>query len=174
MANAWERLGRQVGILKRLTSGRLSVAVVSTAKYFVPRLLGSFCEQHPSIDIALQVLSRNGVVQRLRKNCDEPSVLSQSPADMDSQDQPLLDNPLHLVAPTGPHLTRRQRVALKALSRERFILRKRGSGTRLATKRHFATASFTPALTLELGSNEALKEALAGHLGIGIVSRPAL
>ena len=79
-----------------------------------------------------------------------------------------------LIAPATHPLAHRQRVALKALAGERFILRERGSGTRLATERHFAGAGFTPALTLELGSNEALKEAVAGHLGVVIVSRHAL
>ena len=148
--------------------------MVSTAKYFVPRLLGGFCEQHPSIDIALEVLNRDGVVQRLRENRDDLYVMSQPPADMDLQDQAFLDNPLHLIAPASHPLAQRQRVALKALAGERFILRERGSGTRLATERHFSAAGFTPALTLELGSNEALKEAVAGHLGVGIVSRHAL
>lgn len=174
IAGEWERFGQQVSAMKGLTRGRLSVAVVSTAKYFVPRLLGGFCEQHPSIDIALEVLNRDGVVQRLRENRDDLYVMSQPPADVDLQDQVFLDNPLHLIAPASHPLAQRQRVALQALAGERFILRERGSGTRLATERHFATAGFTPALTLELGSNEALKEAVAGHLGVGIVSRHAL
>ncbi len=109
IAGEWERFGQQVSAMKGLTSGRLSVAVVSTAKYFIPRLLGGFCEQHPSIDIALEVLNRDGVVQRLRENRDELYVMSQPPADMDLQDQVFLDNPLHLVAPAGHPLAQRCR-----------------------------------------------------------------
>lgn len=174
IAGEWERFGQQVSAMKGLTSGRLSVAVVSTAKYFVPRLLGGFCEQHPSIDIALEVLNRDGVVQRLRENRDDLYVMSQPPGDMDLEDEVFLDNPLHLIAPASHPLAPRRRVTLDSLAGERFILRERGSGTRLATDRHFTAAGFTPALTLELGSNEALKEAVAGHLGVGIVSRHAL
>lgn len=174
IADEWERFGQQVNALQGLTQGRLRVAVVSTAKYFVPRLLGSFCEQHPAIEISLEVLNRDGVVQRLRDNLDDLYVMSQPPADIDLDDQTFLANPLVLIAPSGHALATRQRVALKTLQGERFILREPGSGTRLATDRHFARQGFEPRLKLELGSNEALKEAVAGHLGVGIVSRHAL
>ena len=174
IVDEWERFGQQVNAMQGLTRGRLRVAVVSTAKYFVPRLLGGFCALHPEIEISLEVLNRDGVVQRLRENRDDLYVMSQPPADIDLVDQTFLANPLVLIAPANHPLAQRQRVALTALQGERFILRERGSGTRLATDRHFAQHGFEPALKLELGSNEAIKEAVAGHLGVAIVSRHAL
>ena len=82
IAGEWERFGQQVSAMKGLTRGRLSVAVVSTAKYFVPRMLGRFCTEHPAIDISLQVLNRDGVLQRLRDNLDDLYVLSMPPDDV--------------------------------------------------------------------------------------------
>jgi DNA-binding transcriptional LysR family regulator len=150
------------------------VAVVSTAKYFVPRLLGSFCEQHPGVDISLEVLNRDRVVQRLRENLDDLYVLSQPPADMDLADHAILSNPLVLIASGGHPLSGRKRIALSALQGERFILRESGSGTRLSTDRFFRQQAFVPERLLELGSNEAIKEAVAGHLGVAILSQHAL
>ena len=63
----WESFEQGVDAVKGLSRGKLRIAVVSTAKYFVPRLLGRFCESHPHIDISLEVLNRDGVVQRLRE-----------------------------------------------------------------------------------------------------------
>lgn len=174
IVDEWERFGQQVHALQGLTRGRLRVAVVSTAKYFVPRLLGDFCAQHPDIEISLEVLNRDGVVQRLRENRDDLYVMSQPPADMDLQDQTFLANPLVLIAAADHPLVRRRRLALADLQGERFLLRERGSGTRLAIDRHFAQHRFDPSRKLELGSNEAIKEAVAGHLGVAIVSRHAL
>lgn len=170
----WERFGQTVNAMRGLSGGRLRVAVVSTAKYFVPRLLGGFCERHPGIDISLQVLNRDGVVQRLRENRDDLYVMSMPPNDVDLDDQTFLANPLVLIAPAGHPLAARQRLPIKALAGERFILRERGSGTRLATDRFFESQSFEPATWLELGSNEAIKEAVAGHLGVAVISRHAI
>ncbi len=170
----WEAFEQSIHAMRGLTQGRLRVAVVSTAKYFVPRLLGSFCEHYPDIDISLEVLNRDGVVQRLRDNRDDLYVMTTPPADMALEDQVFLSNPLVLIAPQGHALSKRKRLALSALQSERFLLREKGSGTRLATDRFFHEQDFEPASRLELGSNEAIKEAVAGHLGVAVVSRHAL
>ena len=174
IVDEWENFGQTVNAMQGLTRGRLRVAVVSTAKYFVPRLLGSFCEQHPGIDISLEVLNRDGVVQRLRDNRDDLYVMSMPPQDVDLEDQTFLANPLVMIAPRGHPLATRQRLSLKALVAERLILRERGSGTRLATDRFFESHAFEPQTWLELGSNEAIKEAVAGHLGVAVISRHAI
>ena len=174
IVDEWERFGQTVNAMQGLTRGRLRVAVVSTAKYFVPRLLGSFCESHPGIDISLEVLNRDGVVQRLRENRDDLYVMSMPPQDMDLEDQTFLANPLVMIAPAGHSLAHRQKLPLKALAGERLILRERGSGTRLATDRFLEAQGFEPQNWLELGSNEAIKEAVAGHLGVAVISRHAI
>ncbi len=174
IVDEWERFGQTVNAMQGLTGGRLRVAVVSTAKYFVPRLLGSFCERHPGIDISLEVLNRDGVVQRLRENRDDLYVMSMPPQDVDLEDQTFLANPLVMIAPAGHPLATRQRLPLKALAGERLILRERGSGTRLATDRFLEAQGFEPENWLELGSNEAIKEAVAGHLGVAVISRHAI
>jgi len=174
IVDEWERFGQTVNAMQGLTSGRLRVAVVSTAKYFVPRLLGSFCERHPGIDISLEVLNRDGVVQRLRENRDDLYVMSMPPRDVELEDETFLANPLVMIAPAGHPLASRQRLPLKALTGERLILRERGSGTRLATDRFFESQDFVPQNWLELGSNEAIKEAVAGHLGVAVISRHAI
>lgn len=174
IVDEWENFGQGVNAMRGLTRGRLRVAVVSTAEYFVPRLLGSFCEKHPGIDISLEVLNRDGVVRRLRDNLDDLYVMSLPPQDIDLEDQAFLANPLVLIAPRDHALAGRRRVPLEAFTDERFLLRERGSGTRLATDRFLAGRDFVPRLRLELGSNEAIKEAVAGHLGVAIISRHAL
>lgn len=170
----WEGFEQTVASLKGLTRGRLRVAVVSTAQYFIPGLLGDFCARHPQVDLALQVLNRDGVVQRLRDNADDLYVMSQPPADMELQDQVFLSNPLVLIAPAGHPLAKRKRLPLGALAGERFLQREAGSGTRLATDRFLAAQGFEPRLRLALGSNEAIKEAVAARLGVAVISLHAL
>ena len=174
IAAEWEAFGQVVDGMKGLQRGRLRVAVVSTAEAFIPRLLGRFCGAHPEIEVQLEVLNRDGVVRRLRDNLDDLYIMSMPPAGMDLDDQVFMANPLVPVAAAAHPLAGRRGLQLKDLRGERFVLRERGSGTRLATDAHFARQRFRPDLRLELGSNEAVREAVAGQLGIAVLSVHAL
>ena len=174
IAGEWEVLQQKFDAMRGLTRGRLKVALVSTAKYFVPRLLGTFCAQHPEIEISLEVLNRDGVVARLRDNLDDLYIMSTPPTDIELDDKIFLPNPLVLIASPSHPLVKRRKLSIDKLAGERFILREKGSGTRMAVDRHFRKLKFHPSLRLELGSNEAIKQAVAGGLGIAVLSRHAL
>ena len=174
IADDWAAFEQRIDATRGLTRGKLRVAVVSTAKYFVPRLLGTFCAVHPEIDISLEVLNRDGVVQRLRDNQDDLYIMSMPPTDIELDDQVFMPNPLVVIAASSPPLAARHGLALNDLGSLRFILRERGSGTRIAVDAHFKRLRFRPNLRLELGSNEAIKEAVAGDLGVSVVSSHAL
>lgn len=174
MVSQWESFRQTVDAMKGLARGRLRVAVVSTAKYFIPRLVGGFCERLPEVEISLEVLNRDGVVARLRDNLDDLYIMSTPPQDLELEDQVFLPNPLVVVAHARHPLAGAGPLALGALAGERFILRERGSGTRMASDAHFRRERFTPKVRLELGSNEAIREAVAGHLGVAVLSRHAL
>ena len=174
IASEWEAFDQKMDALRGLTRGRLRVALVSTAKYFVPRLLGAFCEQHPDIEIALEALNRSGVVNRLRENLDDIYIMSMPPADMDVETHVFMPNPLVVIVASTHPLVQQKSIALSELAGMRFILRESGSGTRMAVDSFFKNHQFKPNLRLELGSNEAVKEAVAGNLGIAVLSRHAL
>lgn len=174
MMGEWEALGQKIDAMKGLTRGRLRLAVVSTAKHFIPRMLGVFCARYPDIDVALEVLNRDGVVQRMRQHLDDLYIMSVPPADIDLEDQVFMPNPLVVVAPRSHPLAGQRRIALRALKDERFILREVGSGTRLATDAHFRAHDFTPSVRLSLGSNEAIRESVAAGLGLAVLSVHAL
>ncbi|KNZ33812.1 MAG: LysR family transcriptional regulator [Methylibium sp. NZG] len=174
MLGEWESFEQRIDELQGLRRGRLNVSVVSTAKYFMPRLLGSFCQLHPQIDVSLQVLNRDGVVARLRDDRDDLYIMSMPPTDIELDDRVFMANPLVLVAPATHPLSKRKRVDLAELKDERFVLRERGSGTRIAVDAHFKRLRFTPTVRLELGSNEAVREAVAGELGLSILSLHSL
>lgn len=174
MTHEWSTFAQRMDATKGLARGKLRVAVVSTAKYFVPRLLGTFCTRYPEVDIALEVLNRDGVVQRLRDNLDDLYIMSMPPTDMDLDDHVVMPNPLVVIAANAHPLTTCGPLGLDSLSQQRFILRERGSGTRMAVDAHFKRLRFKPNLRLELGSNEAIKEAVAGNMGVSVISRHAL
>lgn len=174
MSDEWAAFEQKINGLRGLTQGRLRIAVVSTAKYFVPGMLGTFCARHPDIDIALQVLNRDGVVARLRDRRDDLYIMSMPPAEIELAQQVFLPNPLVVIAPTAHRLAGRKSIPLATLANERFILREHGSGTRMACDAHFAALGFQPNVRLELGSNEAVKNSVAAGLGLAVLSRHAL
>ncbi len=174
VAQTWDAFEQSVDAVKGLSRGKIKVAVVSTAKYFMPRLIGSFCNRYPAIDVSLEILNRDGVVQRLRENMDDIYIMTMPPRDLDLADEIFMPNPIVVIAPTSDSLAKRASVPLTELSERRFILREKGSGTRMTGDQFFSKKKFRPDVRLELGSNEALKESVAGGLGLGIVSRHAL
>jgi DNA-binding transcriptional LysR family regulator len=171
---SWESFEQSVDATKGFTRGRLKISVVSTAKYFMPKLIGSFCKRHPSIDVSLEILNRDGVLDRLHNNRDDLYIMSMPPLDLALIDEIVLPNPIVVIAASSDPLVKQKSISLAELSKHRFILREKGSGTRMAADKHFATAKFRPNVRLELGSNEAVKEAVAGGLGIGVLSQHAL
>jgi len=179
MANQWEVFEQQVDGLKGLTRGQLKVAVVSTAKYFIPRILGTFCAKYPELEISLEVLNRDGVIRRLEENLDDLYIMSRPPLNLEIDDEIFMSNPLLLVAPKNHVIAKKRNIDITALKSEKFILREKGSGTRMATDEHFKKLKIKPNVRLELGSNEAIKQAVIGGLGYpqarqkGIVPAPA-
>jgi DNA-binding transcriptional LysR family regulator len=174
IAAEWDGFEQRVDAQKGYTRGKLRVALVSTAKYFVPRLLGSFCKRYPEIDVSLEVLNRDGVVARLRNNLDDLYVMSVPPKDLDLVDEVIMANPLVVICASANPLVKQKSLSLAELSGQRFILREEGSGTRMAVDNCFKKLKFRPDLRLELGSNEAIKESVAGGLGISVISSHAL
>lgn len=174
MTGQWETFEQHATQMKGLTKGNLRVAVVSTAKYFIPKLLGSFCSKYPEVDISLEILNRDGVIKRVEDNSDDLYVMSKPPLHIDLEDHILMPNPLCMIAYKDHPLVLKKNIRLQDLKQERFILRELGSGTRMSADIHFKQKKFTPNLLLELGSNEAIKKAVASRLGVAVISIHAL
>ncbi len=163
-----------VADMKGLKKGKLRLAVVTTAKYFAPRLLGTFCQKYPGVDVSLKVSNRERVLERLAGNLDDLYILGLPPADADVVAEPFLENIMVVIAPANHPLAGKKKIPLERLSREPFLLREPGSGTRMATERKFAESGLTLKVRMELGSNEAIKQAVIGGLGISVLSRHTL
>jgi DNA-binding transcriptional LysR family regulator len=174
MFEVMARMEMQLAQLKGLKQGRLKVSVVTTAKYFIPRLLGPFVHQYPGIDIALDVGNRSEIVARLARNEDDLYIMGMPPAGMQIQRHPFVENPIVAIAPNNHPLVGKNKVSLARLTAEPFLLRERGSGTRMATERFLKERGIKLKVRMELGSNEAIKQAVAGGLGLALLSLHAL
>lgn len=163
-----------VADMKGLKTGKLRLAVVTTAKYFAPRLLGMFCQQYPGVEVSLQVSNRERVLERLASNQDDLYILGQPPEEADAVAEAFLENTLVVIAPVRHALAKKKKIPLTRIAEEPFLLREPGSGTRMATERVFAAHGLKLKARMELGSNEAIKQAVIGGLGISVLSSHTL
>lgn len=165
----FERISRfeiTVANLKGLKQGNLRIAVVTTAKYVIPRILGPFCQRYPGIDISLSVTNHQHIIDGFLTNQNDLYILSQPPEDIDVTVQPFLENPLVVLASRDHPLVKEKNISLERLAQEPFIMREPGSGTRKEVQRIFEAHSLSLKVKLDLGSNEAIKQAVAGGFSV--------
>ena len=156
--------------LRGLTQGRLHIALVSTAKYFAPALLSKFLKTHPGVTLKLEVDNRETVMRLLEANEVDFAITGRPPEHLDISAEPIAANP-HVVfaAPRHP-LARARHIPLKRLADETFVLREPGSGTRGLLERLVAKHALTLKVSMEMASNESVKQAVMADMGIGFLS----
>jgi DNA-binding transcriptional LysR family regulator len=156
---------------KGMKRGRLRLGVVTTAKYFVPEVLGEFCRLYPGIDVALKVSNRDRIVERLNNYEDDLFIMGQGLQDsVEVVSYPFSPNPLVVMAPRDHPLVGERNIPLARLAEEPLILREPGSGIRDAALKLFEQHNLMPQVRMELGSNEAIKHAIVGGLGVSVLS----
>ncbi len=156
--------------LRGLRGGRIAVAIVSTAKYFAPKLIAMFSREHPEIEMKLLVNNREAVVQLLRANEIDFAIMGRPPGEVETLATPFAPHPLVIVAPSSHPLARRRKVSRAALGQETFLVRERGSGTRAAMEQFFADGGIAPRIGMEMSSNETIKQAVLAGLGLAFIS----
>jgi DNA-binding transcriptional LysR family regulator len=160
--------------MKGLKAGKLRLAVVTTAEYFAPRLLGMFCQQYPEIEVSLEVSNRKHILDRLANNMDDLYILDLPPENDEIIVQSFLQNPLVVLASVNHPLANKKKITLERIAEEPFIFRENGSGTRIETENFVAKQGLKLKTRMTLGSNEAIKQAILGGLGISVLSRHTL
>ena len=174
MLERLDLLGMELSEMKGLKRGRVRVAMITTAKYFATRLIGDFCRAYPEAELALEVVNREQILDRMRLNLDDLYIMGQAPVGVDVVATPFADNPLVVLAPAKHPLCDERAIPPSRIEREPFILREPGSGTRQATERYFVEHKIRPVTRMTLGSDETIKQAVAAGLGLAVLSRHVL
>ncbi|MVW74163.1 LysR family transcriptional regulator [Pseudomonas xionganensis] len=169
-----ESLDMQLADLRGSLQGQLSLAVESSAKYFVPHLFAAFRQQYPEVSLQLVVTNHAQVLRRLSANRDDLLIMSQVPSDQDLEFLPFLNNPIIAVAPPEHPLCSCGSLSLQELTAWPLLIREAGSGTRQACEDycHQKRAHFPQ--TLEVGSMEGQCEGVLAGLGLALLPRHAV
>ena len=156
--------------LQRAEIGLLTVGMVSTAKYFMMRMLSDFRERHAGVDIRVCTGNREQLVKMLQNNEVDIAVMGQPPTELQTRTEPFAAHPLVFVAASDHPLVQREQLTADDLRPYEFIVREQGSGTRVAMQKFFTDHRVEPRLQMQVNSNETLKQAVMAGLGLGCVS----
>lgn len=157
-----------------LRRGRLTIAVVSTAKYFAPKLLARFLRGHPGLELRLLVNNRAETIRLLAEDEVDLALTGTTPHELPLEARPFARHPLVVVVAPDHPLAGRRRVAPAELSGETFLVREPGSGTRAAMERFLRAARVHPGRTTEMHSNETIKQAAMAGMGVAFLSGHAV
>mgnify|MGYP001125616849 FL=1 len=160
--------------LRGMESGRLNIAVTSTVNAVATDILARFRSRHPGVSIHLAVSNRAEVLDLLASNRTDLAIMGQVPENLGLEATRFMDNPLVAIAPPGHPLTRKKSISMQELAAESFLVREAGSGTRGAMERFFAARGLEISSSMEMSSNEAIKQAVQAGLGLGILSLQTL
>ncbi|MEW6689002.1 MAG: LysR substrate-binding domain-containing protein [Pseudomonadota bacterium] len=150
--------------------GELSISAVSTAKYHAPKLLAEFRRKHPGVKVRLSVANREQVVRDLAENTVDLVIMGTPPRDLDTTSVAFAAHPIAIIAAPDHPLAAKRRLSLARLASETFLIREPGSGTRAAMERVFAARAFRPRETIEMSSNETIKQAVMAGMGVSFLS----
>ena len=156
--------------LRGATWGHLELTVVSTAKYFAPQLLSAFSKPHAGVTIKLSVNNREQVLQQLLENRVDLAIMGRPPRGLDAIASAFAKHPHGIIAPPDHPMAKKRRINLKLLGGENFIIRESGSGTRTSMERMFSDHHVKLVSSMELDSNETIKQAVMAGLGLSYLS----
>jgi DNA-binding transcriptional LysR family regulator len=151
--------------------GNLTLGVVSTAKYFAPRLIAAFQKLHPGIQVDLHVGNRAKTIDALRRHDLDLALMGRPPREVPVRSLVFGDHPFVIIAPAGHPLAMMRDIAKQDIAAERFLIREPGSGTRMSLEMFFADIpEKLEDLGAEMGSNETIKQAVMAGLGVAFIS----
>ena len=164
-------LGNTLAAIKGKHAGRISVGIVSTAKYFAPRLIAAFSKQNPRIELSLSIGNRQETIRALRDYATDIALMGQPPSDFQVISQAVGEHPQVIIAPLDHPLVGRRGLGKAELAAESFIVREDGSGTRIVFDYFFdGVQVHRPHIKFEIGSNETIKQAVMAGLGLSLIS----
>jgi DNA-binding transcriptional LysR family regulator len=162
--------GESLAALRGLKRGVLKLGAVSTAKYFAPSLLSAFKPAYPEVTIKFAVGNREEIIQQLAANEIDLVIMGRPPRELETVAEPFAKHPLVLIASPRHPLANKRRIKLSQLATESFLIREEGSGTRASMERVFRERGAPIQVSMEVSSNETIKQAVMADMGISFIS----
>jgi len=167
-----------IGGLPRPVSGDLPIAASSVpGECFLPGLLSAFHAKYPQVHVRATVSDSGSVIKDLEKGRATLGLIGQKAEHRALEARAIGRDALVLIVPAGRRWAKRRAISLDLLRAEPLIIREPGSGSRCALEKSLeraGTALSELNVSLELGSNAAIKDAVKRGLGVAFLSRLAV
>lgn len=163
-----EALDNKIFAYQGKLSGTLKIAVVSTGKYVIPYFLSEFLKNNPGVNLNLDVTNKNTVIEHLERNEIDFALVSVLPEHLQIETIELMENKLFLIGGKDQEL-KKEYHNKDVLNSIPLIYREAGSGTRHVMERFMKENNLSVSKTMELTSNEAVKQAVIAGLGYSVM-----
>lgn len=161
--------------LKGLARGHLVIGASQTiGTYLLPQLLGAFHQRYPGVRLSLEIANTQQVIDSLRRTPLNIAYVEGPVRGDDLGVSIWRTDQMVVIAPPHHPLAGHTAVSLKTLAQEPYLQREPGSGTGDIIARAFAERGLALNIAMELGSNQAIKQAVSAGLGISIVSEATI
>lgn len=174
LEEARQALDHYAGML----SGRLRLgAGTIPGTYILPRQIGKFNKEHPNINISLRIAGSKTIGEEILSGELEMGVVGARWKEPGLSWRKLFQDNLILVVPVTHPWAKKKEIKLQQLLETEFITRDHSSGTRLAVEELLGKHGLNPAkrqIVAEMGSTEAIREAVKAGIGVAILSSRAV
>ncbi len=170
VAQTLREAGEAIDALQGLQHGKIRIAIVTTTRYFAPRLIAQFRSEHPQIELEVAIADREDVITRLENDQVDMAIMGRPPTHLQVVAEPFAKHPHGVIAPPGHPLAAKKRLTPAKLGSQPFIARESGSGTRYAMEQYFAGHGLKPLIVQEMTSNESIKQAVMAGMGLAFIS----
>jgi len=171
MLRALQDANQALRALNGLGGGKVTIGLISTAKYIVPHMLARFQVAFPGTQITLRDGNRQEIFAALMSGAVDLAITGTPPAELAIAAHPFIVNPSVIVAAPTHKLAAYAVLPLTSVVGEPFIVREAGSGTRQLMEDFFRSAGLTPRISMTTSSNETIKQAVMAGMGLAILSR---
>ena len=167
------RVEMELAELRGVMQGTLTLAVETSAQYFMPERLAAFCRRHPEVEVQMRVLNHGEALKSLREDRYDLTIMGQVRDDRRLRFVPFRQNDLVAVAAPGHPLQDTEAVPLTRFLEFALLSREPGSGTRLVFEELCQSRGLRPGRRQQLGSQEAIKAGVIAGLGLAVLPRDA-
>ncbi len=169
---ALENCMQKVRALRDGQSGVVVLGVVSTGKYFAPGLVAMLQQHYPDINVVLRVGNRDAILRSLQQQSIDLAIMGRPPRAPVVETVVIGDHPHVMIAAPEHPLAGQRDISAQELLAQTFISREEGSGTRIMMIRYLdRIGEGTPYRSIEMGTNETIKQAVIAGLGVALISQ---
>ncbi len=161
--------------IQGLHSGSLNIGSSTTpGEYILPWAIGKFRRMHSGIHVSLTIANTQSVIDKIHTH-ELDMGMAGSPVNLKGLASfPYVQDKIVIISSPNHPLAQQDEISIKELQKHDFIMREQGSATRRTAESLFRTRKVELRVVMELGSNEAIKRAVAAGLGLGVLSEFAI